>query len=596
MLRRALLALLFFAAPIVHAQTPEAPLLETRAVWFATVLQDGGWPVTGADPASQAEALRDRIRTAHALGLNTFIFQAVARGDALYPSTLLPWSPVTKGAGQDPGYDPLAVAVDEAHALGMELHAWINTFRVGDATTVDRFRGVEDPEHVFYAHPEWTDSPPGGEDIWLDPSSEDARAWLVDVVMEIVQNYAVDAVHFDFIRYPRFGLEDDANRFAADPRGFTDIGDWRRDNITRFVRDAADAVLRAKPWVKLGAAPIGNYRDNGEWPALFAFSDVYQESRRWVQEGLLDYLAPQLYFSIGTEPEGGGAAPSPDFEFLVEEWEAESAGRAIFAGIGAYKPAQGLFSAADLPRQIDSSRTAGAEGQVYFRYDHLLQFADRITPRYPTPALPAPMTHRFEIATPTVPGDIGIASDGAREVTLTWSPAEGTTSDPVRSYAVFRRQGEAPDSERPEDLHATRGATQTAFVETFDTPPDPPMYYRVAAVSQLGGLSEATRALSTASVTLPTTPPVTPLAMRLEAYPNPVHQSAVVTYTLAEPAPVRLAIYDLLGRRVALLAEGRQGAGDHEVTWQVGRLAPGTYFYRLETGSGVQHMLPFVRR
>ncbi|NBC18959.1 MAG: family 10 glycosylhydrolase, partial [Bacteroidetes bacterium] len=358
MLRSLLLALLLLPFSVARAQSPEAPLLETRAVWFATVLQDGGWPVTGTDPDSQAEALRERIRTARALGMNTFIFQAVARGDALYPSTLLPWSPVAKGPGEDPGYDPLAVAVDEAHAQGMELHAWINTFRVGDTTTEDRFRGVSDPEHVIFAHPEWTDSPPGGEDIWLDPSSEDARAWLVDVVMEIVENYAVDAVHFDFIRYPQFGLEDDASRFAFDPRGFSDIDDWRRDNITLFVRDVADAVLRAKPWMKLGATPIGNYRDNGQWPALFAFSDVYQESRRWVQEGLLDYLAPQIYFSIGTAPEGDNSAPSPDFEFLIEEWEAESAGRAIFAGIGAYKPDEDRFPADDLPRQIDSSRTA----------------------------------------------------------------------------------------------------------------------------------------------------------------------------------------------------------------------------------------------
>jgi hypothetical protein len=206
------------------------------------------------------------------------------------------------------------------------------------------------------------------------------------------------------------------------------------------------------------------------------------------------------------------------------------------------------------------------------------------------------MTHRFEIAAPTVPGDAAIASDGAREVTLTWSPAEGTASDPVRGYAIFRRQGEAPDPERPDDLHATLGATRTSYAETFDTPPDPPVYYRVVAVSQLGGRSAATDALSTASLPLPAEDVPSARTLHVAAYPNPTSGAVAVRYRLPEAMRARLVVYDLLGRRVALLAEGLHAAGAHEATWRPAELASGTYFCRLETQGVRQRTVPLVLR
>ncbi|NNE36404.1 MAG: family 10 glycosylhydrolase [Rhodothermales bacterium] len=151
-----------------------SPLFETRGVWFATVLRDGNWPVSVLDSATKQEAdLRERIQHAKALGLNTFVFQAVARGDAMYPSSRLPWSARLGSAGVDPGYDPLAVAIDEAHRLGMELHAWINVNRVGDVNSVADFSGASNPGHVFYEHPGWVQSVSGA--LRLDASAPEAR-------------------------------------------------------------------------------------------------------------------------------------------------------------------------------------------------------------------------------------------------------------------------------------------------------------------------------------------------------------------------------------------------------------------------------------
>ncbi len=549
------------------------PLFETRAVWFATVLGDGGWPASTIDtPDRQAEDLRDRIADAGSRGMNTFVFQAVARGDAMYPSERLPWSARLRGPGLDPGYDPLAVAIEEAHARGMELHVWINVFRVGDTTTEGLFAGVTDPPHVLTAHPEWVQTVDGNP--WIDPSSPEARAWLVDNVLEIVEHYDLDAVHFDFIRYPSGGLPNDGVNFQFDDRGFEDIDDWRRDNVTQFVRDVYARILDAKPWVKVGSAPIGNYENfPGAWPALWAFSDVFQESRRWLAEGIHDYLAPQLYFTLGRTPEPGNSFDSPDFAFLARDWVDHAGGRPVFTGIGAFKD----NVRPEILAQIDTSRAAGAQGQVYFRFDDLLalDFGDR----YEHPALPAPMTHRFEAAAPSPP----VLAEIGPSFRLDWAPSTGAATDPVRAYVVFSRSGEPPEL-RPEDLIDVVDAATTSWSGIiYDTSPQPPDYYRVAAVSRLGILSEPSEAVNTSALVVSAEDETTPGPIRLERpYPNPASSFVNVAFVMDRAAPVRWTVTDLLGRRVLAREAGFLSAGAHRDRLDLGGLASGVYLLTLE--------------
>lgn len=574
------LVLLMVLPGAVSAQ-PSAPLFETRAVWFATVLRDGGWPVAGSDAATQAADLRARIQEAHAWGLNTFVFQAVARGDALYPSARLPWSPQPGEAGVDPGYDPLAVAVDEAHRLGMELHAWINVFRIGDTTTRTRFEQAPGPRHVLFEHPDWTRQQ--GTALWIDPADDAARQWLVENTLEIVRNYDVDAVHFDFIRYPEGGFATDGDRFQDDPDNvqFASIDDWRRDNVTQFVRDVSAAVLAEKPWVKIGATPLGNYRDNG-WPALFAFSGVFQESRRWLQDGLADYLAPQIYWAINAN-----SATLPRFDVLAREWVAESAGRSIFAGIGAYKN----DVQAEIAAEIDTTRAAGAAGQVFFRYDHLQQVASAVQSRYVHPALPAPMAHRFEAAAPTTPSNLRLdahfaVGDPGAEVTLAWAPAEGTAADPLRAYAIFLNVGAPPDADDPAHLLAVVSEAQTTYEATFAERPELPVFFRVRALSRLGAASAPSAAVSLdlhAAAVEPGTPPAT---FHLEpAYPNPARDAITILFETEVPTAVSVMIYDTLGRHVATLAERRFGPGPHRLRADVFGWPAGVYACVLRAGA-----------
>ncbi len=578
----------------VRGTSADEPFFETRAVWLATVLQDGNWPTTGAPASQQADALRQLIRDAHATGINTFVMQVVARGDAMYRSTLLPWSALLAGPGIDPGFDPLAVAIEEAHALGMELHAWINVYRIGDTSTLADFANVTNPRHIGVEEPGWIAEK--GSQVWLDPSADGAKDWLVSIVSEIVTFYDVDAVHYDFIRYPEGGFVTDDANFQFNDKGFSNLADWRRSNVNDFVEAAHEAVSAIKPWVKIGAAPLGNYRETSAWPALWAFSGVYQESRLWLANGWHDYLAPQIYFSIGTDPEGTNAFPSPDFEVLVNEWVDESSGRPIFAGYGAYKPSEGRFPAGDLPLQIDAARDAGAAGQMAFRYDHYMQYADLITSRYTEPALPAAMLHRFEASAPTVPPGLALTNTPEGYVQLDWMASNGSTNDPLRSYVILRRPDAIPREGYATDILASVDGSTTQFIDT-SIAPGQSYYYSVASRSALGMLSNYSAPVSNTAITSITpTRGETRKTTIVSVFPNPASQSATLTYYLAAPTSVEIRLHDAIGRQTKTVTNTRRQPGLYKTQINTGDLARGVYQVVLRTEEGLSAWPLMVNR
>ncbi|MEM8486281.1 MAG: family 10 glycosylhydrolase [Bacteroidota bacterium] len=588
------IAIFHFFGSEANGQSQDTPFFETRAVWLATVLQDGNWPTTGAPASQQANALRTLIQDAHATGINTFVMQVVARGDAMYPSALLPWSALLAGPGVDPGYNPLAVAIAEAHRLGMELHAWINVYRIGDTSTLADFASVTNPQHIGYAEPGWIAEK--GSQVWLDPSATGAKDWLVDVVSEIVENYDVDGVHYDFIRYPEGGFMNDDANFQFDDKGFANLADWRRGNVNAFVEAAYEAVMAIKPWVKVGAAPLGNYRETSAWPALWAYSGVYQESRLWLANGWHDYLAPQIYFSIGTDPEGSNTFASPDFEVLVNEWVAESSGRPIFAGYGAYKPSEGRFPAGDLPLQIDAAREAGAAGQMAFRYDHYMQYADLITTRYNEPALPAAMLHRFEASAPTTPPGLALTNTANGYVQLDWMASSGSAADPLRSYVILRRPDAAPREGYAEDILALVDAGVSQYIDA-SAAPGQSYYYSIASRSALGMLSNYAEPVSNTAITS-----VTPTRLDqrkttiVSVFPNPANQSATLTYYLAAPTAVEIRLHDAIGRQTRTVANTRRAPGLYKTQINTSDLARGVYQVVLRTEEGLSAWPLMVNR
>ncbi len=586
----ALLLLLLAPFSGAKAQYAESPLYETRGAWFTLVYRLDWPPYDGnVDAATlrtvQQKALRDRFALMKARGMNTVVFQVLFHGTAVYPSARLPFSDAIAGApGRVPDWDPLAYAVEQAHALGMELHAWINVVQMGSPTT--NISETVEPQHVRFAHPEWIKEFKTGtkvNDYWINMAIPQAREWLVGNVEEIVRNYDVDAVHFDYLRYPEMGFPDDYQDQATWPNGEFSTDNWRRENINRFIRAVYPAVKAIKPWVKVGSAPIGTRKYyNGAPPGYWGFDHLYQDAATWMREGFHDYVAPQLYFDIGEAPNPGTSYNSQDYSRWVDDWLANSFGRHVYAGLATYMEAPGTdhrFDAGEIERQVSLARTKGLDGQVQFRYAQTAQVP--LSNVYSSPALPPRMPWMLNASAPTAPQSVASTWDeAAKTMTLSWGAATSAPEDPMRRYAIFRSIGTPIGGNVTGELIGFVGVGTLQFKDVLDGGTADPVYYGVAAQSLLGFLSPITNALSTASEG-----EAEPYAFDLKApYPNPATASVVIRYSLEVPGDVTLAVYDLLGREVNVVRQGREEAGLREVAFDVTALAPGAYLVSLRSG------------
>ncbi|HEX9660180.1 MAG TPA: family 10 glycosylhydrolase, partial [Rhodothermales bacterium] len=519
------------------------PIFETRAVWLTTAL-GLDWPQTGAGAEQQEVELRDLIVGARTRGMNTVFFQVVTRADAFYESDRLPWSEILTGtAGADPGFDPLAVAIEAAHEHGMELHAWINTYRIAKAAT-----GSFEPNHVTEDHPEWTEANGG----WLNPGYPGVNEWIAANVSELVERYDVDAVHFDFARYNQGGyIRDDSLFLATNPSGIATKDDWRRENINRLMRAVKDAVFSLKPWVKIGSTPIGNYDESCFQGALTGYSHVFQDSRLWLSEGTNDYLAPQIYWA-------DGELNAPSFTCLVSDWvDANTSSRHIYPGIAIYKPEV----QAELSNQIDVTRSKGAQGVAFFR--EAFTRSEDFGGRFDALSLQPPATLRFEAQAPERPDSVSVSVDGPRLIHIEWTPALGAQSDPVGWYAIFKRSGSPPDASDANDLAAVVYRDRISYDDVLPASETGPVFYSVVAISRLGFLADPTEAVSTGQ--LPTSVeseiPAGPLVL-MGIYPNPASDRITIRFAADRSRNTQLRIVDELGR-VAIQQSVRTTVGQN---------------------------------
>ncbi|HEX2722053.1 MAG TPA: family 10 glycosylhydrolase [Gemmatimonadaceae bacterium] len=354
--------------PPVPTDTAAPPLQrEMRGLWVATVANID-WPSGRNLSADQQKAeLIDILARAKTAGINTIVFQVRPAGDAVYQSSLEPWASLLSGAqGTNPGYDPLAFAIQEAHARGMELHAWINPFRAGN--TADTASMVA--PHLFKTRRDLIRI--YGGNIWMDPGEPDVQDHSMRVVLDIVRRYDIDGIHADDYFYP-YVVNDNAGKPVAFPDDATwskygtglPRDDWRRANIDRFVERLYREVHAVKPVVKVGISPFGIWRPG--FPAgiagLDAYATIYADSRKWLQQGWVDYLAPQLYWSI--------AAPQQSYTALLDWWLAQSTmARHVWPGLAAYKVNDGTtsaFSSQEIPDQIRATRLRqGGTGNLLY--------------------------------------------------------------------------------------------------------------------------------------------------------------------------------------------------------------------------------------
>jgi uncharacterized lipoprotein YddW (UPF0748 family) len=419
------------------------PGREVRAVWLTTAA-GLDWPST-FDTSEQKASLRAIIDRLGRAGFNTVFFQVRGRGDACYRSRIEPWSEVFTGEpGADPGWDPLEFAIAETHRRGMELHAWFNTYFVKGGTAA---AGRTSPPHVMVSHPGWVKF---HEDRWwLDPGAPGVDEYLAGVVRDIASRYDVDGIHLDYMRYPGRDFDDAAT--YARYGGGVPKDEWRRGNVTRFLTRVRRMLLDVKPLLKLGAAPIGIYRNPRGVRGLESYSDVYQDTYRWMELGLLDYVVPQLYWTIG------GGNGDPDFAGMAAEWRERTAGCQLYLGIGSYK-AEVL---AQSDRLVSVARAAGAEGEAFFRYASIAGALPLAS--YGAPALPPAMAWKDSVPPPP-PAAAADTGDGAFR-RITWLPPAGS-DEPGGRYAVYRMTGEEDGSTTAERLLAVVPASVTAVTDT----------------------------------------------------------------------------------------------------------------------------------
>lgn len=351
--------------PVVDTALPVLQR-ETRGLWIATVANID-WPSRSSLNADQQRAeLIDILDRAAAAGMNTIVLQVRPAGDAVYASTIEPWASLLTGTqGADPGYDPLAFAVDQAHARGLELHAWINPFRAGNTADTLRFAAG----HLFHTRRDLIRI--YGTQVWMDPGEPDAQAHTMHVIADIIRRYDIDAIHADdyFYPYPQstagqlIPFPDDAT--YARHGGTLSRDDWRRANIDGFIERLYREVHLIKPTLRLGISPFGIWRP-GNPPGvngLDAFATIYADSRKWLREGWIDYLAPQLYWAI--------AAPQQSYPALLDWWLNENfRGRHVWPGLAAYRLNDGTssaFSLQEIPNQISMTRArTGGTGHILY--------------------------------------------------------------------------------------------------------------------------------------------------------------------------------------------------------------------------------------
>lgn len=400
---RPLLAAAFLLGSSPSARTLEAPPVvprEFRAAW-ATPVWDRGfrdWPsAPGLSPDSQRAELRAMLDHAAAVGLNAVILHVRLAGDAMYPSPYEPWSAFLtgkSGEGPKPAYDPLAYAVDEAHARGLELHAWFNPFRA----MLPIFAGKAAPSHVTRKHPEWIRK--YGSQTWIDPGEPAARKYVLDIMLDVVKRYDVDGIHIDDYFYPYLETrtvvrrvnkkrvrervtipfpDDRAWKKYGRAQGFTDRAAWRRANIDDFVRSLYRGVKAVKPTTVVGISPFGIWRSGTPEgvKGLDSYSEIYADSRKWLAEGWLDYIAPQLYWPVdGTQDR---------FRALDSWWRSENArGRHVWPGLYTSHVYGGrdAWPLGEIRKEIATlreDRTGGGDpGHVHFRLGALFANNDNL--------------------------------------------------------------------------------------------------------------------------------------------------------------------------------------------------------------------------
>ncbi|MEP2278422.1 family 10 glycosylhydrolase [Maribacter sp.] len=358
------------------------PKREFRGVWIATVVNID-WPKNGNDSAKKQKADYLKILDFYEKeNYNAVIVQVRAAGDAFYQSDYAPYSRFLTGKeGTPPKWntDVLDWMINEAHARGMEFHAWLNPYRA----TFDENFEVLSETHDYCTHPEWIVH--YGKKNYYNPGLPEVRNHFSNIIAELVTTYDVDAIHFDDYFYPytiKDAVFNDSLAFETYAEQGQTIDDWRRSNIDSLVRQSHETIKSIKPWVQFGISPFGVWKNNSTDPkgsdtkaGQTTYEDLYADPLLWMQKGWIDYLAPQVYWSMDL--------PVASHRKIVDWWSKNNYNTNLYVGNGPYKIRNNSDKAWDdieeIPNQIELAReTPEIQGNIMFSAKSLMKDNDDV--------------------------------------------------------------------------------------------------------------------------------------------------------------------------------------------------------------------------
>lgn len=436
-----------------------SPKREFRGAWIQCV--NGQY--LGKTPQQIRQMLSSQLDVLQSAGINAIMFQVRAEGDALYRSSFEPWSRYLtgqQGTAPSDGWDPLQWMIEQCHNRAMECHAWINPYRAktkGTTMLSPKHAAIRYPDRMFRY----------GDLMIFNPAIEANRHYTCIIVSDILERYDVDGIHMDdyFYPYPEAGVPiPDEQYFRADPRGFSDIKDWRRDNVNELIHEMHEVIRELKPWVKFGISPFGIYRNdpsgmNTQRGSATAgtqnYDDLYADIVHWVNKGWIDYTIPQIYWNIGTRV--------ADYEVLCNWWNDYCGKRPVIIGQDVERTVKGVDPRNPSQHQMNAKyeiqrRLSNVYGSCQWYAAAVVNnpgnYCDLLKQKYHRyPALQPQMTF-IDRKAPSKPRKVGfeVSSDG--NVYLAWSaPKSKKEMDKAVYYVVYHfATGEKIDTDDPSHI------------------------------------------------------------------------------------------------------------------------------------------------
>ena len=457
----------------IWTSTAQHKKREMRAVWIASVANID-WPSKkNLTPKEQRLEMTTMLDEFVKNNINAIFIQIRPTADAFYPSSYEPWSQWLtgkQGVKPSPYYDPLEFIIEESHKRCIEVHAWLNPYRVTNSESTEQLS----KHHKYFKDPEMF-LKYGGK-TYFNPGLDETRQFLNKVVEEIVKKYDIDAIHFDDYFYPYKHQNDvfpDESTFQKFPRGFTNKNDWRRNNVNLIIAELSQTIKNTKKWVEFGISPFGVWRNKSADPrgsatsATQNYDDLYADILKWLNEGTIDYVAPQLYWEIGKK--------NANYEVLVKWWSENSCNKNLYIGLynsnlGVKEAPSAWHRGNELVRQLNlNKKHPQIDGAAFYSANAFMKnkfgLNDSLKSNfYKYPAL-SPISRNIKGEEAKTPTNFKIHKEGKKNI-LRWDETKDSNHLKAAYYVVYIFKGnQTGDVNKAENIFVK---TYNNFVDITD--------------------------------------------------------------------------------------------------------------------------------